>query len=535
MQAPDLIVKNARIHTGDSAKPLASALTAKNGRIVFVGDEAAQQAGPATRIIDAHGATIIPGLIDSHVHMEGLGDQLEVIALRDAASIEEVAARVRKAAASSKPGEWIRGRGWDQNNWGGAFPDSISISLANAAPLNPVFLVRIDGHAAWVNRRALDLAGIEPHTPDPDGGRILRDTSGDPTGVLIDRAMDLVLNRIPLPTFEDTRKRLARAARECARVGLTTVHDAGVNAQTIAAYRDLIAQNELPVRVYAMIAVAQRPGMAGAEPHWREFLERGPEVGNRLTIRTLKLFADGALGSRGAALLAPYADNPDNNGLLLLSREEIENVAREALAHGFQVATHAIGDRANRTALEAYGNVLKGKNDRRFRIEHAQVVAPEDFSSFAGCSIIASVQSTHATSDLRWAAERLGTERLKHAYFARSFLTAGVPLANGSDFPVEDPNPLFGFYAAMTRQQSSGYPSGGWFPEERLTRAEALASWTMGGAYAAFEETDKGTLAPGKFADFVMLSGDIMRVPAAEILETRVLLTVSGGEVAYER
>ena len=284
-----------------------------------------------------------------------------------------------------------------------------------------------------------------------------------------------------------------------------------------------------------MIAVAQRPGMTGSEPHWREFLERGPEVGNRLTIRTLKLFADGALGSRGAALLAPYADNPDNNGLLLLSREEIENVAREALAHGFQVATHAIGDRANRTALKAYGNVLKGKNDRRFRIEHAQVVAPEDFSSFAGCSIIASVQSTHATSDLRWAAERLGTERLKHAYFARSFLTAGVPLANGSDFPVEDPNPLFGLYAAMTRQQSSGYPSGGWFPEERLTRAEALASWTMGGAYAAFEETDKGTLAPGKFADFVMLSGDIMRVPAAEILETRVLLTVSGGEVAYER
>jgi predicted amidohydrolase YtcJ len=266
---------------------------------------------------------------------------------------------------------------------------------------------------------------------------------------------------------------------------------------------------------------------------WRDYLRRGPEIGDRLTVRSIKLMVDGALGSRGAALLAPYSDDPGNTGLLMLQKSDIERVARDAVARGFQVNTHAIGDRGNRTVLQAYGAVLGGANDRRFRIEHAQVVALEDIPLFAKYSIIASMQSAHATSDMRWAEERVGPQRIQGAYAWRRFLALGVPVANGSDFPVEDPNPLWGFYAAITRQNHAGAPVGGWFPDQRMTRDEALRSWTMGGAYAAFEEKAKGSLEPGKLADFVMLSRDIMKIPAREILDTKVKMTVVGGEVVY--
>jgi predicted amidohydrolase YtcJ len=309
------------------------------------------------------------------------------------------------------------------------------------------------------------------------------------------------------------------------RLGLTTVHDAGVSAQELAAYRELIAHRELPLRVYAMIG--------GDGPLWRDYLKRGPEIGDRLTVRSIKLMADGALGSRGAALLAPYSDDPGNTGLLMFGREQIERIAREAVAHGFQVNTHAIGDRANRIVLQAYAAVLGGHNDRRFRIEHAQVVAPEDFELFVKYSVVPSVQATHATSDMRWAEARLGPERVKGAYAWRRFLSLGLTVPNGSDFPVEEPNPLYGFYAAITRQDRPGNPPGGWFPDQRMSREEALKSWTWSGAWAAFEEDRKGSLVPGKLADFVMLSADIMRVPPREILTTRVLMTSVGGEVVY--
>jgi predicted amidohydrolase YtcJ len=266
---------------------------------------------------------------------------------------------------------------------------------------------------------------------------------------------------------------------------------------------------------------------------WREYLKRGPETGDRLTVRSIKLMADGALGSRGAALFEPYADDPGNRGLVMLTRERIEAVCRDAVKHGFQVNTHAIGDRANHTVLEAYAAALGGPNDRRFRIEHAQVVAPADFELFKKYSVVASMQATHATSDMRWAALRLGSERVKGAYAWRRFLSLGVPVPDGSDFPLEGPNPLLGFYAAITRQDRAGNPPGGWFPDQRMTREEALRSWTLTGASAAFEEGSKGSLAPGKLADFVMLSRDIMRVPPAEVLSTRVLMTVLGGEVVY--
>jgi predicted amidohydrolase YtcJ len=522
-ETADLAVVNARVYTADAARPVADAIAVRAGRIVAVGRDVSAYIGPGTRRIDARGATIIPGFIDSHGHMAGLGASMEVLDLRNVPSIEGVAGLVRQEAARRKAGEWILGRGWDQTLWGGGFPTEEPLSAA--APDHPVYLMRVDGHAAWVNRKALEIAGVTASTPEPPGGKILRGASGRPAGILIDRAEDLASRKIPTPPAEQLRQRLERAALACSRSGITTVHDAGVGAEEIAAYRILLQERKLPVRVYAMIG--------GTGPLWDEFQKRGPEVGERLTIRSIKLVADGALGSRGAALLAPYSNDAGNSGLLILSRAEIERVARQALAHGFQVNTHAIGDRANRTALEAYGAVLGKKNDRRFRIEHAQVVAPEDFELFARYSVIAAVQATHATSDMRWAETRLGPERVKGAYAWRRFLSLGVPVANGSDFPVEEPNPLRGFYAAITRQDESGNPSSGWFPEQRMSRQEALRSWTVGGAYAAFEEQTKGSLTPGKLADFVMLSDDIMIAAPREILKTRVLMTVVGGEVVY--
>jgi len=523
VQPADMVVTNARIYTVDSQRPTASAMAIKDGRILFVGDDVAAYIGTATKKIDAHGATVVPGLIDSHGHMESLGEELATFDLRNVKTVAEVAAIVRKAAAGKPAGAWIRGQSWDQTNWGGQFPTADDLTAA--APNNPVFLTRVDGHAAWVNRKALELAGITAKTPDPPGGKIIRDKTGKPTGILIDRAQGLVGEKIPPATQAEIRDHLLRAAKRCVSVGLTGVGDAGDSEMELAAYRDLIAKHELPIRVNAMIG--------GTGKLWQEYMKRGPEIGDRLSVRSVKLFADGAMGSRGAAFLAPYADDPGNSGLLMMTKEQIEAVARDAAAHGFQVCTHAIGDRANRITLEAYGAVLGGKNDKRFRIEHAQVVAPEDFQLFAKYSVIAAIQSTHATSDMRWVEKRIGPERAKGAYAWRRFLSLGVHISNGSDFPVEPPNPLWGFYAAVTRQDHSGNPPGGWYPDQRMTREEALRSWTIDAAYAAFEEKQKGSLAPGKLADFTMLSNDIMKVPAAEILKTRVLMTVVGGEVVY--
>lgn len=523
-QNATLVITNARVYTGVPAQKPVSGLAVRDGRIAYAGDVVKPWIGPGTRVIDAGGRTLLPGFIDSHGHMAGLGEMLESLNLRGIRSIAEVASAVRKAAARTPKGEWIRGRAWDQTNWGGQFPSAAP--LDGAAHDHPVYLARVDGHAAWVNTRALQLAGITKNTPDPAGGRILRDANGNPTGVLVDKAMALVASKIPPRTPEQTERYLARAAQECARLGLTGVHDAGIGEEELASYRKLVAARRLPVRVYAMIG--------GAGPLWKKYLAKGPETGEYLTVRSIKLMSDGAMGSRGAAFLEPYSDDPGNRGLLILTKDEIEQVARDAVRRGFQVNTHAIGDRANRTVLDAYAAVLGGKSDRRFRVEHAQVIAPEDFAKFAAYSIVASIQSTHATSDMRWAEERIGKPRLAGAWAAKRFLELGVPLANGSDFPVEDANPLWGFYAAITRQDHQGKPPRGFLPGEKLTREEALASWTRGGAYAAFEENEKGTLEPGKLADFVLLSDDIMTAPPAAILKTRVTLTVLGGEIVYE-
>jgi predicted amidohydrolase YtcJ len=520
-QTADLAVANARIYTVNPKQPRASAIAVRQGRIIAVGDDVSRYVGASTRVIDAKGATIVPGLIDSHGHVRSLGDMLGSIDLRGVASESAAVDKVREAAKRYKPGEWIRGSAWDQNLWAGRqFPDAAGIS--RAAPDNPVSLERVDGHALWVNRKAMEIADINARTPDPPGGRLLRDANGAPTGVLIDQAQQLVSRKIPRPSQEQVKQSLLRATQELARDGITTVHDAGVQYADIEGYRSLIRKGLLPVRVYAMILYPLA-------------LPEKPEVSDYLTVRSVKLIADGALGSRGAAMIEPYTDDAENRGLLILDRATIRAEAEKALTKGFQVNTHAIGDRANRTVLEAYGDVLKGRNDKRFRIEHAQIVAPEDFAKFKEYSIIASMQPTHATSDMLWAQDRVGPERIQGAYAWQTFLHLGVHVANGSDFPVEDPNPLWGFYAAVTRRKLDGTPVGGWFPEQRMSREEALRSWTIEGAYAAFEEDRKGSIEPGKMADFVTLSGDIMTMPDSEIPRTRVTTTVVGGKIVYQR
>ena len=523
-QHADLVIENATIYTVNKAQPKVRALAVKAGRILAAGDDVSAYAGPSTQRLDLHGATVVPGLIDSHGHLEGLGALLESSDLRHVKTVAEVAEYVRKQVAQSKPGEWVVGRNWDQTNWGGPFP--FARDLDAAAPANPVFLRRVDGHAGWANSVALKLAGVTAQTPEPAGGRIVKDERGEPTGVFVDKAMSLVASKIPAPTAAQVQRRLELATRECARLGLTTVHDAGVSQLDVDAYRALIAGKQLPIRVYAMIG--------GVGPLWREYLKQGPETGDQLTVRSIKLFADGALGSRGAALWQPYSDDPGNSGLLFTTKEEIEKVARDAAAHGFQVCTHAIGDRANRTVLDGYAAALGGPNDKRFRIEHAQVISLLDFQRFKDYSILPSMQSTHATSDMRWIAQRVGPDRVAGAYAWQTFLKLGIPVANGSDFPVEEPNPMLGLYAAITRQDVEGNPPGGWTPSQRMTRAEALESWTLSGAHAAFEEQAKGSLEPGKLADFIVLDRDIMEIPELQIPKTRVLKTFLGGRLVHE-
>jgi predicted amidohydrolase YtcJ len=522
-QVADLIVENAVVYTVDQTKPSANGFAVKDGKFLAVGGDLKKFAGPNTRRLDAKGAAIIPGLIDAHVHMHSLGDMLETFDLRFVKSREEVAAIVKRAADKLPPGEWVQGRNWDQTNWGGEFPNADDLS--KTVPDRPVYLRRVDGHAGWANRKAMELAGITRDTPDPQGGQIIKDSSGNPTGVLIDKAMGLVTRKIPPQTYDQTKRRLKLAAESAARLGLTGVHDAGISTMDRDAYRELIRENALPVRVYAMIA--------GTGELWQEYSKKQPEITPFLTVRSVKLYADGALGSRGAALWQPYTDDKSTTGLLVTTQETLQGQIDEVAATPFQVCTHAIGDRANRIVLDAFAKVLKGKNDRRFRVEHAQVISLPDFQLFKDFNVVASVQATHATSDMRWAEKRLGPDRIAGAYAWRKFLSMGIPLANGSDFPVEDPNPMYGLYASFTRQDHSGFPAGGWTPDQRLTREEALKSFTLDAAYAAFEEKIKGSITPGKLADFLILDRDIMKVAPKDVITAKIRETYLSGKAVY--
>jgi hypothetical protein len=532
-QAADLILTDGNIYTLDPSAPRATALAARGDRIVYVGDAAGalKMKGNSTRVIDLAGKTVVPGLIDAHGHVAGLGFLANRLDVTGTASAQEIATRVAARAAQLKPGQWIRGRGWDQNDWEGkAFPTHHL--LDEAAPANPVALERVDGHAIWTNSRAIEVAGVASSTPDPPGGKIIRDGSGEPTGVFVDAAAGLIEKKMPAPTRHETLEALRAGMRRCLEAGLTGAHDAGVSDEQLELYRELLVKGVFPFRIYAMLA--DEPALIDRE------LSRGPEIGlgaGRLTVRAIKLYMDGALGSRGAALLAPYKDDPGNTGLLQMEPARLNEIARRAASSGYQVCVHAIGDRGNRLTLDGFETAIKasGGKELRFRVEHAQVLASDDIARFASLGVIASMQPTHATSDMYWAEDRLGPERAQGAYAWKSLLNSGARLACGSDFPVESERPLLGFYAAITRQDAKGWPEGGWHPDQRLTRQEALKCFTLDAAYAAFEESSRGSIERGKLADLTVLSNDIMQVPAPEILKTSVAMTIVGGRIAFER
>lgn len=531
-QEASMLLTNGVVYTLNDNHTAAEAVAVNNGRIVGVGsNDEIRRKFKSDRIIDLKGRAMYPGFVDAHGHMEGLGALLSNLDLDGTTSVEEIQKLVGEWAKSVKPGAWLRGRGWDQNKWvQHSFPTH---QMLDAVVKDiPVYLRRVDGHALWVNQKALDLAGITRSTRDPEGGRIIRDKSGNPTGVFVDNGIDLIDSVMPQPTEEERTDAFRKAVAECVKVGLTEVHDMGEDLQAIAIYKKLIAEKRFPFRVYVAIG--------GIGKTWSRYLQEGPEIGGndgRLTIRALKLYADGALGSRGAALIEPYSDDPGNRGLTLTSSEQLKSAADQALEKGFQVCVHAIGDRANNLVLNVYEEALKSNpakaKDARFRIEHAQVLTPGDIPRFHELEVIPSMQPTHCTSDMYWAEDRLGPERVKGAYAWRSLLDQGSIIPAGSDFPVESPNPLFGFYAAITRQDKKGWPEGGWFPAQRMTRQEALKSFTTWAAYAAFEENLKGRIETGMLADFTILSDDIMKIDALRIPDARVEMTIIGGDVVY--
>jgi predicted amidohydrolase YtcJ len=515
-----------RIRTQNPARPTAEALVMKGGTILYVGSraEALEVAGADAAVEQFPDAVIVPGLVDAHVHLAGLGRALTLADLSTARSEADAIAKLKAAGESTKQGEWVLGRGWDQNDWAGrAWPTKRTLDAAFEGA--PVYLTRVDGHAAWVSSAALARAGITAATRDPPGGRILRDEKGEPTGVLVDNAMDLVAAKVPAPTLEEQQKRLKVALETCARLGLTAVHDAGMDLTTFQILQTWDMVGALPIRVYAMAD--------GQGPDADEYLGRGPFKGRHLEMRAVKLLIDGALGSRGAALAEPYTDEPAQRGLLLLDPEEFAEKAKAFAERGFQVAVHAIGDRANTLALDTLAALERARPGSRHRVEHAQVLAPGDVGRFARDGIIASFQPTHATSDMPWAEARLGPERVTRAYAWKSVLDSGAHIAFGSDFPVESPNPLWGLYAARTRQDHQGRPPGGWHPEQKVSGEDALAAFTTGGAYASFSENRRGMLEVGFDADFVVLPVDPVSDPPEQLLDAKVLVTVVDGVDVY--
>ncbi|HET9776997.1 MAG TPA: amidohydrolase [Gemmatimonadaceae bacterium] len=537
-QSADLVLTNGRIYTVDNARPQVSALAVRDGRVLFVGSDAEAKAlaGPSTQVIDLRGAAVYPGFTDAHAHLLGLGNMLQRVNLAGSTSYDEVIERVKAWAKNVKPGEWIQGRGWDQNRWPvKEFPTHEALS--RAFPSNPVVLDRIDGHALLANARAMELAHVTAATRDPAGGRIVRLASGEPSGVFVDNAKSLISRAVPEPTRANTRKAILAAVAEANRWGLTGIHDPGEGAEAVGIYEELARAGNYNLRNYVMLSDPGEPGSAKAMGN--PYIQRGPQnalYDGHLWIRAIKLYADGALGSRGAALLAPYSDDPTNSGLLVSRPEHIEAWAEWALRHGFQINVHAIGDRGNRVVLDAFDSALRKipKANHRFRIEHAQVLSPQDIPRFARLGVIPSMQATHQTSDMRWAESRVGPQRIRGAYAWRSLLNTGVIIPNGTDFPVEEVNPLLTFHAAVTRQDPTNWPAGGWYPEQKMTRQEALQSMTIWPAYAGFQESVLGSLTPGKYADFVVLDRDIMTVPDTEILAARVLSTWVGGKRVYE-
>jgi predicted amidohydrolase YtcJ len=530
----DLILEVGRIWTGDPGRPWAEALAARSGEIVAVGSVQSVEEflGPRTRVVKLPGAFATPGLVDAHAHLVELGASLEEVDLRGASSVDEVARRV-KARIEAEPGDgWIFGAHWDQSLWpGGVFPTSAPID--KVAPDRPVWLRRVDGHAGWANAEAMRRAKVSDDSEAPPDGQIVRDGEGRPTGIFIDGAMALIHSAMPGGSKANIARRILAAQSIILRAGLTGIHDAGVDPDAEAeAYRGLDRDGKLRLRVYAMARVG-----SGREV---DFVSQAPprtRPGDRFSMRAIKLFVDGAMGSRGALLFEPYADDPGHKGLLLIDPKVLEATATEALRHGWQVCTHAIGDRGNALVLDAYEKARRAvpeSRDPRFRIEHAQHVRKEDVARFAGSGTIASMQPSHCSDEIRWADARLGPGRSQGAYAWRWFADARVTLTFGSDFPVAIVDPLYGLYAAVTRRQPDGQPPGGWHPDQRLTLDEALRAFTIGPAFASFSEGRLGMLKVGYRADITVVDCDLFQVPPDDLLKVKVRMTIVEGEPVYE-
>ncbi|MBK8139816.1 MAG: amidohydrolase [Chitinophagaceae bacterium] len=520
----DLLVYNATIYTVDSSFSTAEAMAVKDGKIIAVGKTAdIENEFDATDKLDAQGKFIYPGFIDAHAHFVGYGMSLQRVDLTGTNSWEECIERVKIFANENKEG-WITGRGWDQNDWAiKEFPNNQI--LDTLFPDRPVLLTRVDGHAAIANQKALDLAGIKAH--DTLTGGEIEEMEGTLTGVLIDNAVDLVSSKIPAATDEQFKKALQAAEQNCFAMGLTTIDDCGLSYPSVDMIKALQAKGDLKMRLYVMLS--------DEKANYDYAAANGMIKTDRLNVRSFKDSGVGALGSRGACLLQPYSDKIGHYGFLLSQPEHFDSVANWISNNRWQMCTHAIGDSGNRTILNTYAKYLKGKNDLRWRIEHAQVVDQNDFSLFGANSIIPSVQPTHATSDMYWAGDRLGSERVKGAYAYKQLLQQNGWLPLGTDFPVEDISTFKTFYAAVVRKDAKGWPANGFQPENALTREEALRGMTIWAAKANFEEKEKGSLEKGKFADFVILDTDIMKEVPEKLLSIKVLKTFLNGEKVFEK
>ena len=539
----DLILVNGKIVTVDDRVPAATWLAVRGGRIAALGTDPkdyVRYAGESTRIVDLGGALTIPGLIESHGHFTGLGSSKMILDLTKARSWEEIVALVSAAASNAKPGDWILGRGWHQDKWDRAPEPNVNglpvhDALSRATPENPVLLTHASGHSSLANAKAMELSKITAATTDPAGGEIIRDAKGRAIGAFLETAQSLVRYQAGHYTPEEaaarTRQQVELASRECLAHGVTTFHDAGASFGTIDLYKKMAEEGALPVRLYVMISAGSKA-----------LAERGAAyrmigaVDNHLTVRAIKRLIDGALGAHGAWLLEPYADLPASTGLNTESIEEMRATAEFAIANGFQVATHAIGDRGNRETLDIYEQAFKAnpdKTDLRWRVEHAQHISLADIPRFGRLGVLAAMQGIHCTSDAPWVYKRLGAKRAEEgAYVWRKLMAAGASISNGTDVPVEPIDPMACFYATVTRKLKDGTA---FFADQKMTREEALRSYTLNGAYAGFEEGLKGSLTPGKLADITVLSRDILTCPEDDIPGTEVLYTIVGGKILYHK
>jgi predicted amidohydrolase YtcJ len=538
-ESPLTVFIKGNIYTMNERQPHAEAIAVKDGRIIFVGSnaDAKKYQAPGARTVDLAGKTVVPGLTDSHCHIFGIGEREITLNLEGTNTLEDFLAKVKDRVAKTERGKWVTGRGWIETFWKPPqFPTRAD--LDKIAPDDPVFLTRADGHAAIANSAALRIAKIEKETPNPFGGEILRDKqTGEATGMLLDHAQGLVSKNIPAATEAERREAFVVGVKRELSLGWCEIQNAGSNLDDLSPMRQALESGQCKIRVYN---AAYSPGPAGAA-----LLRDGAklnEFDHHFTQRTIKVVFDGALGSRGAALLEPYSDAPETSGYLTQKEAELQPIFEEALRKGIQIETHAIGDRANRVILDLYEKAMKSVppeqrkiREPRWRVEHAQILSAQDIPRFAKLGIIASMQPSHAISDLFFAPSRLGKDRLAGAYAWQSLLKSGAIICGGSDAPVERGEPMIEFYAAVARKSIKGESAGGWHPEQAVSREQALKMFTTSPAYAAFEEQDKGSLEPGKLADLTVLSKDITKIPAPEILTTTCAMTVVGGEIVYER